>query len=625
MSVSRILKNKYFTYAITCILISILFFCNATHRIALFDVTIIYEYGYLLQCGYTPFTDFSTPLLPFAGLLQQICYKLFGLNYFSGIMGAWIVTIVQLTIIYFTISKMAKDHLSSAAYSFLITVTCLPFIGTLFYNHLSMALITTVLSQALYIQYAQHNKTHDKNIPFHVSIAYVLLAFIVTIKLQIGVALFCGLIFLDSTSLLFIQRKAVLTIARQLAFRLALFFVPTFLIFVATNSNPSDYLHGIKHISVMENIIVDRIISFLALPDIGPSSTSPTITYLLCVIFLITGMKGKSYIKNILLFSVVLCIYMLPIIAFNIIPLSVFLRHGIFMPLTAIAGLLIMASVLYIVTFKNKDIPTMQDLSVLTLITIAYVLSFLIIMNSLEVLNIILCITVFFILVFDYLLIKNHNHRTFFNRSFKPAFLICLFCYSVVYSTFSIRKDFWHHDGGYMKFFLEKSEFTDKQPELKRFFKHVKVSKESYRDYSIVDSVVKAVGTKNILFGPELEMFNIIYGIQPPKQWPLWFHWQLTVSERDTARMIKIAEDKKFDLIVLSPARPYILNSMIIRDYDTIQTGEKSFEVFLKRKTKPSIDSSVVPKPSNDITTHIKLHDNLSGETKVSKQINLKT
>ncbi len=594
MNYSHTFKNKYFVFIIGAALVSILFFCNATHRLYLFDTSIVYEYGYLLYHGYKPFTDFTTPLLPFAGLLQQVCYHLFGLNYFSGVMGAWIITIIQIATIYFTLIKMGRGKLPAITYSFLITLTSLPFIGNLYYNHLSMAFVSVVISQALYIFYVNHSKKRDNYLFIHVCIEYIMLAFIFTIKLQIGAALFVGMLFLDTVSFFFIQKKKILPIAKQLLIRIILFAVPVVLIMFLTNSNLIDYLHGIEHISVKENFAKKRITSFLTLPtNWNATIISPTLPYFLCVLFLAFNMKGKPYIKNVILFSFVFFIYMFPIIIFNIIPLSVFLRHVILMPLTAVAGLISAGTVLYIV-FKMKNEQAIINLFNFAFITVVYLLSFLVIMNSLEVFNIILPITIFFILTFDYLLINETAHHTFFIHSLKPAILICILGYSIVYSMFSIRKDFWEAEVWYMnEFFLEKTKFTEEHPELHKFFKHINVSKDNYANYTLIDSVVKNSNTDNILFGTELEIFNIIYGTKPPKEWPLWYHWDLTVTAHDTARMQKIVADNKYDLIVLSRTRSHCLNTIIERDYDTIQAGENTFGVFLKRKPETVLDPTV--------------------------------
>ena len=577
----RFINNKYLAFLSGLFLISLLFFWNAIHRIFLYDCGIVYNYAYLLNLGYKPFTDFPTPLLPFPGLLQSICYKIFGLNYFSGVWGAWIVTVFQFSVIYFSLLKIRKNNFSALLYTFFITLTCLPFIGTLFYNHLLMAFISVIATQAVYIYYVHLNRCEPKWLTVYVVLQYLLIGCVIMIKLQIGVVLLGGFFFLDLFCYRVILKLNFGTIFKQLLIRGAASLSVLLLILFVTNSNFVDYLNNIKHISVIHNLSGRNIKIFFSIPvtEDPTISLSPTIFYIPIVFYLISKMKLSILRRHFSLWTHIIIISLAGALLLGSILLS--FKLAIYFILTCLI-LFLSGSLAYLLN-KLKDIKTINYLFILFFITIIYIVSFLIIMNTLERSNILLSISVLFVLVFDYLILEEEPY--YFAKVFKPIIIAALLLFSLPYILLSRRKNIDFTPAPLVKY-----SFNSDYPELHNFFNHMNISEDSYNAFIAIDSAVKRIPSKNILFCSNLEMFNIVYGTTPPKKWPLWYHQGLSVTDADVKTMQEMVGGRNFDLIIEYQWRVplinniYVLQDFISNNYDTLRTSSPLIICYKKKK-----------------------------------------
>jgi hypothetical protein len=87
------------------------------------------------------------------------------------------------------------------------------------------------------------------------------------------------------------------------------------------------------------------------------------------------------------------------------------------------------------------------------------------------------------------------------------------------------------------------------------FFKGVSLSKTQISSFNFVDSILSKTKTDKIYFGPELEILNIVYRINPIKGFPLWVHPGLTTNLEREVELKKLFSNQMPEVIFLSKKR----------------------------------------------------------------------
>ncbi len=525
VNIKTIVTTHTFLAVAGSILAGLTVYFNGIHGIYLYDTSIVYYYGYLLKDHYIPFHDFITPLLPFPGLLQEFFYLVFGLNYISGVYAACCMVVLEFLSLYFLLTSLLSSKLNGFLYAFLLTLSSIPFIGNLYYNHFNIALVSVLLILGIY----NLRKGGPGRFRLNALIIaqYILLAFIFLTKPQAGVYL-CGTMLIIDLYFSYSAGARFKLMAWQAGGRLLTFIIAVTGVILLTHADMAGYLGYIRHISLMHNLARSSIYNYTGLPTVIDSGIvlSPTLIYLMYIFYLVSTRR---------------------------------LRTTRWYPIDFL------------------------------LITNVYIIGFILTMNSYEPMDALIP-DVLLLMVFLEILVFSAKKHYFFRGSLKPAILTLIFCFSITYALSSFRKGLDETTGDRIAGFnpnKNRFSFNEATPQLARFFDKIKVSESQYRNFIVIDSVIALSKSRKVFFGPELEMFNIVYGITPPKPWPVWVHPGLTVTDIEYSLMDRTLKAYSAEIIVLSRPRqrmnylPFI-NAYLKKDYSEVSTGSTWIQVFRK-------------------------------------------
>ena len=484
------------------IVLTFIFFVGALGKVYLFDSSIMYYYGYLISIGYTPFVDFSTPLLPSLAVFQLIAYNIFGYTYFSGIFFAFILVVFEYFVVYKLISNFLNNDKIASIFSFLLSVSAIPFTSNLYYNHVILALI----SIWFLIMYSEF-KNSKLNVYFSFLNA-VIISILLLVKIHWGVVVLVIQLFNE----LMFNRKGVKNVVYKFFTWGGIFISISFLVFyISNNASFYNYSENIKLIST--DFSFRTSINFRGL--------------LKLLINLPSNITGGIEIS----------------------PLSI--------------TLILLSPIL----FSFKKLFGQFKLEFVLILEVVFI-SFTLIFNSLETQTILLPLNALIILFF-FIIFQNFNNLS----GVIYIFLFFHILFSFFYVINGNRKLYDELSGtfgeiGIMpKFHLNTGNSTS-SPEVNLFFKGIDLTKNQVCAFNYIDSVVTKNKNCSIYFGPELEMFNVIYKVKPIKGFPLWVHPGLTVSNTMYNDLKNKLENSHPKIIFISKKRinflPFLLDDSFL-------------------------------------------------------------
>lgn len=519
------IKKYTIVQLITIILISMLYFYNALGKTYLFDTSIIYYYAYLLDINYQPFVDFTTPLLPFNALIQKLFYSIFGLNYLSGVIGGYVIVIIEYISLFILFKRINKSIFMNILCSLIIVLSGIPLIGTLYYNHLLISIISVYFVFKLFQLKTFRNHTNTVLNTIKGLIPYLLISFVIMTKIHWGIyLLFFNLVF---DFIYLINRK------KSLIINLSFFILMILIISMLTNCDFTLFLHNVDDISLIENLNYNGVLSFFNFPNkiFSNIELSPIFfLFIYMVMFFYSDFSIKKYLFN---------------------PLS----------------FLFLSLIFFI---------------------------FLAILNSAETQSIFIGLEVVSLVILfqiSYEVLKN-DHNSFKGFEIFIYTILIQFLLFLFQSVFFQTRKLWDFNKGDFNitsihnFNTPKYYFSNKNPELYSFFKYVKFNQDELNEFIKMDNKLRPFKTKNIYFGPELEMFNLVYRIIPLKGFPLWTHPGLSISKNKINLLETNFNFLSPELIVLSKSRidfyPFH-KSIINKQYLKISDDNSIIEIYKKK------------------------------------------
>jgi hypothetical protein len=473
---------------IASLILTIVYFVGASGSVYLFDSAIIYEYGYLISKGYQPFIDFSTPLLPFIGYLQNLAFSVFGFNYFSGVYAGFIVVIFQFLTLSALLLKITKKLEKSILISFLISLCGIPIVGNLYYNHFLISIVSILFILMYFEVKVKSNK-------FTLLFKFILLTIIFTVKIHWGVSM----IFLQLIYDLNFHKKQKI-IKEYLIGLSILFFVSFIILYLSNNSSFYNYLSFSKKLSISSNINYQGLLKLIF-----------------------------NFPQNIF-----------NIIEFN--PVSIFI-------------------ILVIPVFYKKDWFG-NSIKVELFLTIEILLfAILITLNSTEAGTIYLPLQILILfLCLQYVELEIPNKERIRLKLIIFMFFLIHFLFATITIANGNRKLYNELNGEFTNMPLiprifSKQKFHTNSKPISQFFKGVSMSENQSISFDIIDSIINNSNSTKIYFGPELEILNIIYKIEPIKGFPLWVHPGLSITKNDINKLDLLFFDYAPDLVFISKKR----------------------------------------------------------------------
>jgi hypothetical protein len=473
---------------IALLILTILYFIGAAGSVYLFDSTIIYEYGYLISKGYQPFIDFSTPLLPLIGYLQNLAFSIFGFTYFSGIYAAYIVTLVQFLVLFALIMKITNKLDKAVLISFLISLCGIPIVSNLYYNHFLISIIS--------IQFIlMYFEVKVKSSKFTMLFKFILITIILMVKIHWGISM----LFLQLIYDLKFQKKS--NVIKDYLFGLSILIFGSFaILYLSNNSSFYNYFSFSKKLSILANINYQGLMKLII-----------------------------NFPQNI--FSV---------IEFN--PVSIFI--------------LITIPVFYKKGWLGNSIKTELFITIEVLL-----FAILITLNSTETGTIYLPLQILILfLCLQYIEVEIPNNERFRLKLMIFLYLLLHFVYASINTVNGNRKLYNELKGEFTSMPLiprlfSKNKFYTKSKPISQFFKGVSLSENQVMSFDIIDSVINISKTTKIYFGPELEILNIIYKVEPIKRFPLWVHPGLSIPKDDINKLDLLFFNYAPDLVFISKKR----------------------------------------------------------------------
>lgn len=475
--------------------LALIYFIGASGGIYLFDNSIVYYYGYLLSIGYKPFTDFSTPLLPLIGLLQSFSFKIFGFNYYSGVYMAFVLLIAEYIFLYRIIKKIIHKINLSAAFAFLASLGSIAFTSNLYYNHIIFSLVTLWLFLTYYTLVFAKDRFVFKLASF------IIIIFVFFIKFHFGLVLICLQLI---NELIFRKSFNIKILLKYLVAYFILFITIGYSILLfSNNASFSDFLVNLEAISdkfsVRDNINFEAVSRLLlnvprdlfSLIEINPFSLS-------LILLAPLALKFKSLEKIGLELFLVL----------EVLIISIIFVFNTFEALSILFPFQIVILLLFYFAYKNSNIPKSS---------IYIIYSFL-----------------FLHFLFSFFYVINGNRKSY--NELNGVFLR---------SSFSIvRNELINPKMDHLK-----------SNRIKSFFSGLSLTNLQITSFDYIDFLMVNYGSKRVYFGPELEIFNVIYEIEPFKGFPLWVHPGLSVSRSMNLNLSKKFVEESPELIFISSIR----------------------------------------------------------------------
>jgi len=116
-------------------------YVSATGRrgVYFFDTSINYNMGWLIYNGRKPYIDFPMPLMPLSGILTALSFALFGIRYLASVYMAAILSGAGVLVCFGALRRILP-WCYAAFFSVTLNAVAIPLVGTLYYNHLTVAL-----------------------------------------------------------------------------------------------------------------------------------------------------------------------------------------------------------------------------------------------------------------------------------------------------------------------------------------------------------------------------------------------------------------------------------------------------------------------------------------------------
>lgn len=519
MVFSNILKTAIFP--LFAAIIMYFYSChNGQHAIYLFDFSIVYNMGWLIFNGLSPFADFKMPLMPLSGTLVALSFYLFGVSYYSAVKLAAIIS--ALSFIY--IGKRLQKHLGYVAgyiAAFLIISATLPVEGTLYYNHLSMLLYSIFLVLVLNYIFEYKSFLGRRETLLSTEI-YLFVALILFNKIHIG--LLVGFLFFCLEAFLLMREKnKLIEVLPNLLIRVfpIIFLLSALLIWI--DFNILDLVDSLFH-SASASKYIDKGSLMLRMGFVGDQSN----------IFSSAGIN----LFPISLFSAGLLFYHLKFCKKNIIASKLLYL--------IIASLLIQIASL----ISSAEAPTID----LPFIMLDLVMIYVYLLQAVEIKN-------------D----KDSEKTKFIFTLFIAALFLSCATFITCYSREYLRKA---NDGGA---FVSKSAMSkNKYISDVEFFDGIKINYNQKKNFDYLGAILHKYSSNTIFLGPEFEMFYPVANKFPPSKWPLWLHHNVSYKISKHDEMKEILVNQNYDVMIFSKSRSNLKLSLKNSDEE-----ERDFTAFI--------------------------------------------
>jgi len=173
---------------------------SGTTGVYLVDTGINFNFGWLLYNGYRPFTDIASPLMPLCGLLTELGYRLYGVNYLSSVIVSTLLCAAGILVIADNL-KTVFDRWVANAIAVLLILGSLAEIGVLYYNHLALLFEAIILTYTVRKVWGPERRPAGEKFDRSAISAWLCVALLSLTKLHLGILLgaFCVAVELATT------------------------------------------------------------------------------------------------------------------------------------------------------------------------------------------------------------------------------------------------------------------------------------------------------------------------------------------------------------------------------------------------------------------------------------------
>lgn len=509
---------------------------SGRNGVYLFDTGIVYNMGWLIYNGFTPYIDFTMPLTPMSGLLAAASFKMFGVNYMAQVYMASFVSASALLISYNNVRNIVRDRLIILLVLTTAVAATVPMIGTLYYNHLSLLLIVVICSFLIKFIYMKKNEWCRKYI-VHIVLSYFFIGLLLLTKLHFGLAYLC----VYGAVELWVLRRYIscgrCRILNELAVRALVVSIFVFgLIIWAKFDLAAIKLNLFK--TARPTVYGSSLKANLPLPTNIFSTPHIQLFLLVTITVLILAVILREYYTSFYDNSLnqSLCLALTGVmIGFAQLVLSLTTPDpNITIPVQIIIILLIYMSV---TEFTGRELKTKSNIfDIFSVILLSVLMSYIVFIGS------------------------------------------------YIYS--SGRKSWSEQDAKFNDLKIS-SKSGNLYHSSVPFFKDVSINQTQKENFEYLYQICELNRDKKIFFGPELEIFYGITGNYPPRRWPLWLHPAVSYDTSKSSELIKRLAVEKYDLIILSKSRfglaPFISAYLADNNYVRLPHPANKWVIIYKR------------------------------------------
>lgn len=330
---------------------------------------------------------------------------------------------------------------------------------------------------------------------FYKLFLFFIISFFVVVKIHWGIVLFLLQFFFDFyIKDSWLPKKNIVNI--YLLGTTLIVLICCFVFYCSNNTLIQDYLINVSGLTILGNINFKGLLLFFNIPYNIFSTLNITPFTLFFTFFIIPGLTSK---KRELLKSAEFKVAIAIVLFCFIITLNSLESFSIFLPLQIV---LILLGGLYLQKLETD--------------------------NHLKISKIIVLSMLFLHLLFGLAYVINGNRKI----------------YNEANGTF-----------GNIKFSFKPIQYKLNDIKTASFFKGIYLSNSQTITFNYINSVIKKSSSNKIFFGPELEIFNVIYKNKPIIGFPLWVHPGLTLNKAQTEILTQRIVENNYDLIFVSKKR----------------------------------------------------------------------
>lgn len=460
----------------------------------LIDTSINYQQGWLIYRGWRPFIDFTGPLLPGAGLLTALGYLLFGVTYLSSVrIGALVAGGLA-----FALMGDLRRVLPvgvSRLFAVVVAMSGIPVIGTLFYNHLSATLLAAMgIHLAVESALAQADgRMLDRRRMVWV---YALGTAIGFLKLHAAAVPIAAALLLDAAAFFRHRGDAVVSLRRELVARFAFPALAVTALFAATArhlASAADQLFRVPRAAINPHA-VDSMTG-----AVESAASEPTLTIVFGAIWLTAHvlLSRRADARA---------------------------QQGLLGPALAGFAVLLAQSLVLVVSLEARSgaLPAIASVLPIGAVLVAVAVD-----RDAEKLRVALPAAI--------------------------AVALGLLWFDVQYAGAGWRRSYQESPGRWIAPGDVGLTVRSDDP----FFRGLDISVAQRNAIEIVRRLVARNPGMTFFFGSSLEMFYPAVRRMPPRPWPLWMHWDLSVRTSSEAELRARLAAAPPDIVVLASDRAW--------------------------------------------------------------------